>query len=324
MSDKIRSIPFKTAVSMTLIGLLSSSVVNASQFVADLVPSAWETINRQVVVRDKMYSANLYGAPATIQVMFESNGQPSAFQPDQLSANNASFSCRDSVAGDDIDTASGFVESLTKVCEFLPMQTLTTRDSSNVLTTEEVRTYVMRVKFKKATDRSVKLRHARPADRHCDTAGDSSTYNPLDTCLTVTKSLTLTGSNIFKPFVSRVNSQGVTEQWTPLALKNNVYEVTLAIGGGTNNNKKVLVENGLKLKVSGSISALPNDELLEGAEFSDTNCVFEKQVTLTPGNYTCTFTAEEDGFIHIPLKKAGSATGGRNVTVTIKNLSVTP
>jgi hypothetical protein len=209
--------------------------------------------------------------------------------------------------------AAGFDASFTKFCDFTPMATLT---GSDTLTLEEVREYTMRVNFKKATGRSVLLGYNRPSDRHCDVNNQDASYDPLGTCGTVSKTVTLTNNQPQKPFV---NYDGL--QWTPLALKNNTYEVTLRLSSN-NSNKKVQVVNGLKLKVSGQVSdASPNDELLEGAEFPSA-CVFETQTTLVRNvDYTCTFTAEEDGFIHIPLKKAGNLTGNRSVAVTITNLS---
>jgi hypothetical protein len=76
MLKRKNTISFGFVMGSILASALSSSAVHASQFVADLVPNAWETVTRQVLLRDKMYSANLYGAPAAIQVMFKDGVSP--------------------------------------------------------------------------------------------------------------------------------------------------------------------------------------------------------------------------------------------------------
>lgn len=286
---------FNAAITAALI----SPLAQADQYVADLVPSTWDQIERQVVVRQKMYSANLYGDLAHFQIMLESSGQPTAFDIGEIAVNGDDLACRAPNLGEDIGNLSF---DFTRICTFTPELTFS-RISGGVTVLETARDYWMRIKFNNAANRSVQVRYEQPEERNC------SSTNPIiaNACDSFQKTVSLGNNQIKKPSEAY---NGL--QWVPLALKNNSYHVKLVVSGG-----KVLVENGLKLKVSGSPTASPNDELLAGAEFSGT-CDFEQQVTLPNGTYECDFLAEDDGFIHLPLKRSGTS-GTRQVAVTITN-----
>lgn len=278
-----------------------SATANATQYVADLVPQEWLEINRSVEVRQKLYSTNLYGAEAEVQVMFKQNGSPVTFSPNQLAVNADSFSCRLPDANDDLGSLDS---NYAKVCNFTPKLLLTNGDGNN----ESWREYWMRIKLTNASGRSVALRHLQPVSPHCDVSGNVDAYNRLNSCQTVVSDLTFNNNLIHKP---RVSYGG--DQWAPLALKNNTYRVTLDVRKG-----KVELINGIKLKVSASIPAEPNDELLDGAEFL-TECALEKGLVMPVGVYTCEFTAADDGFVHIPLQRVGI--NERRVITTLQNIT---
>lgn len=279
---------------------LFSATANAAQFVADLVPQQWLEINRSVDVRQKLYSTNLYGATAEVQVNFKDNGVPTPFTVDQLAVNSESFNCRGTQAGDLLGTLD---PATTQVCTFVPKLLL----NNGIGGTEAWPEYWMRIKIANAANRSVTLRHRQPVAPQCDNSAASG-YNPLNSCTTVVSDLTFAHNQIIKPRVS-YNSL----LWAPLAVKNKTYRVTLDVRRG-----KVALINGLKLKVSGSLVADPNDELLDGADFTTPNCILEKGGELAIGVYTCDFVAADHGFIHIPLQRVGL--DDRRVITTITRL----
>lgn len=298
---------FSALLAATLVSGIFTANANATQFVADLVPKEWVEINRSVDVRQKLYSANLYGASAEVQIMFKNSGTPTIFNVDQLAVNSTIFTCRGTQVGDVLGTLD---PTTTQVCSFAPQLLLT--NGANL--GEQWGEYWMRIKLKNATDRSVTLRHLQPVSPQCSNSGGPA-YNPLTSCEVVTHDLSFNNNQIFKP---RVLFAG--EAWAPLAIKNNKYRVRLqVVSNGTPSNSKVELVNGLKLKVSGSIPAEPNEELLDGAEFT-TSCIMEKGGTLAVGVHECEFVAADDGFMHIPLKRIGT-TGQRRVITTITNIT---
>src|SRR5690606_34133119 len=107
----------------------------------------------------------------------------------------------------------------TQICSFEPKLLLTTPDSL-----EAVRDYWMRVKFDNLAGRSVKLRHLQPVSPHCDAAGNPAAYNRLNSCTTMSSTITINNNQLHKP---RLSMYG--QVWAPLVLKNNTYKVTLKV-----------------------------------------------------------------------------------------------
>ena len=293
------------------------STAQASQYVSDVTPSATEDKEetRQLDNQVKMVSRNLYGADADIYIMFKQSGSPVDFNKNYLAfnvnidgsnPNDIEVACSPALSGS-VGPSQDYTK--TNLCTFSPKILMGKEHSGSAATLDEVRDYLMRIKFEQAANRDVVLFYSQPIEPQCDDSG-APNYNPMATCTSATSTITWNNGNIVKPSVTH-NSL----QWTPLVVRNQKYKVTLDVRKGN-----VRVVHGIKVKVSGERFADQNDELLDGFKFD--SCDFKDDAILAPTSGvdpSCTFTAQTTGFVHIPLKRSGS--GERKVITTIENIT---
>lgn len=295
-----------------------SPLAQAGQYVSDITPGATEDREetRQLDNQVKMVSRNLYGSDANIYIMFKHNGSPIPFNKNYLSFNvNIDSGNPNDINVDCSPAAPGYVGpnqdySNTSLCTFSPKILMGREQSGSVAVLDEVRDYLMRIKFEQETNRDVVLFYSQPIEPQCDDSG-APNYNPMDTCTSANKTITWNHGNIVKPSVTHASLQ-----WTPLVVRNQKYKVTLDVRKGD-----VQIVHGIKVKVSGERFADQNDELLDGFKFDV--CDFKDDVTLSPTSGTdpsCTFTAQTTGFIHIPIKRTNGG-GERKVIATIENIT---
>ena len=295
----------------TVLVMMFNKVASEDQFVASLTDGAGVEFSpideRQVILRDKSFTANMYGADAEVQIFFKDKSTNKAinFVSSEVFGNNVNFNCQSPPP--DADVEAPFNTQHARVCSFTPQRYFTNSEG----VTEYERDSFMRIHVKKADKRVVVLRHTQPLYPQCNDPSNPETYNKLDSCEEIQSVVAWRDGKIHKPYVK--DSKGT--KWGFLVLAGRKYRLRIE-----NKKHAVRVVNGIKLKVSGDVSRSldKNTEEIDGGIIPTTSACRQDGFILKNGeSYECEFIALRFGFIDIPLSREGLSKKKRQVNVTI-------